>query len=267
MNGVRMYGHPPFDVAVVHGGPGAPGEMAPVARELARTHGVLEPLQAASSLQGQVVELEAALRDRGHLPAAVIGHSWGAMLGFVLAAQRPSLVKKLILVSSGAFDKGYAEGIEGVRLSRLSAEEILAVDALSRTLSDPSAPDKDRALAELGRYMSKADAFDPLPECGDVIRCQYDINRRVWRDVEQLRSSGRLLALGKHIGCPVVAIHGDYDSHPAEGVRAPLSGVLRDFRFILLEKCGHRPWLERAARDRFFCILDQELGRPEQAAP
>lgn len=31
MNNIRVYGEPPYSVAVLHGGPGAPGEMAPVA--------------------------------------------------------------------------------------------------------------------------------------------------------------------------------------------------------------------------------------------
>jgi len=63
------------------------------------------------------------------------------------------------------------------------------------------------------------------------------------------------LELGKKIRCPVIAIHGDYDPHPYEGVKTPLSHILRDFRFILLEHCGHRPWVERAARDRFYKVL------------
>ena len=42
---------------VVHGGPGACGEMAPVARRLASARGVLEPIQTALSLEGQVEEL------------------------------------------------------------------------------------------------------------------------------------------------------------------------------------------------------------------
>jgi pimeloyl-ACP methyl ester carboxylesterase len=58
----------------------------------------------------------------------------------------------------------------------------------------------------------------------------------------------------------VVAIHGDYDPHPTAGVRVPLLAVLINFTFILLEKCGHRPWIERASRDRFYGILEQELG-------
>ena len=57
MKNLRKYGHSPYTVAVVHGGPGAPGEMAPVARELSSITGVLEPLQTKYSLEGQVQEL------------------------------------------------------------------------------------------------------------------------------------------------------------------------------------------------------------------
>lgn len=53
----RRYGKSPFITAVIHGGPGAAGEMAPVARELSRTGGVLEPLQTA-----ETVPLKAGMR-------------------------------------------------------------------------------------------------------------------------------------------------------------------------------------------------------------
>ena len=39
----------------------------------------------------------------------------------------------------------------------------------------------------------------------------------------------------------------------------PLSTVLENFRFIPLAKCGHKPWIERQARDRFFALLEEEL--------
>jgi len=48
MKNFRKYGKPPFRVAVIHGGPGAGGEMAPVVRELASDCGVLEPIQTYS---------------------------------------------------------------------------------------------------------------------------------------------------------------------------------------------------------------------------
>ena len=75
------------------------------------------------------------------------------------------------------------------------------------------------------------------------------------------KSSGgaELLGLAPQIRCPVVAIHGDYDPHPAEGIQSPLSSAVNDFRFILLKNCGHLPWIERQAKDEFFALLRREL--------
>jgi pimeloyl-ACP methyl ester carboxylesterase len=81
----------------------------------------------------------------------------------------------------------------------------------------------------------------------------------VWEEADQLRSCGKLLELGKKIRCQVIAIHGDYDPHPFEGVREPLSRVIKDFRFILLENCGHRPWIEREGKERFYRLLRKEI--------
>ncbi|MGB7054354.1 MAG: alpha/beta fold hydrolase, partial [bacterium] len=111
MESVRKYGKAPYDVAVVHGGPGAPGEMASVARELASEWGVLEPLQTAATLEGQVEELKDILDTHVDRPILLIGYSWGAWLSFIVAARYPSLVKKLILVSSGPFEAKYAVDI------------------------------------------------------------------------------------------------------------------------------------------------------------
>jgi pimeloyl-ACP methyl ester carboxylesterase len=80
------------------------------------------------------------------------------------------------------------------------------------------------------------------------------------RCVQRRRSNGTLLALGTHIQCPVVAVHGDYDPHPAEGVQKPLAALLKDFRFVLLKHCGHTPWLERQARGSFYQVMRRELA-------
>jgi len=57
----------------------------------------------------------------------------------------------------------------------------------------------------------------------------------------------------------VVAIHGDYDPHPAEGVQKPLNDLLKNFCFIMLKGCGHKPWVEREIKEPFFRILKKEL--------
>ena len=83
---------------------------------------------------------------------------------------------------------------------------------------------------------------------------------QVWREADELRSSGELLRLAGRLQCSVVSIHGDYDPHPPDGVRVPLSGILSKFRSYTLDRCGHTPWIERYARDRFFEILEKELS-------
>jgi pimeloyl-ACP methyl ester carboxylesterase len=259
MVNLRKYGNKPFRVAVIHGGPGAPGEMAPVARELSSIMGVLEPLQTATKLEGQVQELKAVLEKNAALPITLIGFSWGALLSYIFTARYPSLVNKLILIGSAPYEGKYALNITQTRLSRLSEAERERALSLMVTLDDPAGADKNTPLARLGELLSRADSYDPLPHDDEILECRYDIYRGVWGQAEQLRSSGKLLELGKRIQCPVVAIHGDYDPHPSAGVVEPLSLTLKDFRFILLEKCGHRPWLERSARDSFYNILKQEL--------
>ena len=259
MKNPRIYGSAPYTVAVIHGGPGAPGEMAPVARELSSFKGVLEPLQTAATLEGQVQELKEVLEEKGDLPVTLIGFSWGAMLSFIFAARYPSSIKKLILIGSGVYEEKYARNIMSTRLSRLNEGEKAEALSLMDTLNDPGIEDKNTFMARFGKLISKADSYDPLPHDSEILECQYDISQSVWGQARELRRSGKLLELGREIHCPVVAIHGDYDPHPPEGVKDPLFSVLQDFRFILLEKCGHCPWIERGARDRFYDILKKEV--------
>jgi len=259
MKNLRKYGDRPFSIAVIHGGPGAAGEMAPVARELSTIRGVLEPLQTAATLEGQVKELKNIMGKNGTLPVTLIGFSWGAWLGFIFTARYNSLVKKLILISSGAYEERYAVDIMKTRLSRLDETERGEVLSLMETLDDPVVTDKDKPLSRLGELLDRADSYEPLPHDHGMPTCRYDIYQGVWAEASKLRSNGRLLKLGERIKCPVIAIHGDYDTHIAEGVKDPLSRILKDFRFILLEKCGHYPWRERNARDKFYSILKNEI--------
>lgn len=262
MDNPRTYGRAPFSVAVIHGGPGAAGEMAPVARELASRRGVIEPLQTAASVAGQVEELKTVLEGNGDLPVTLIGYSWGAWLSLLLAASHPSFVKKLILVSSGPWEEKYVPRLQETRLSRLSEEERAEYQAAIKALSDPAAGNKDSALERLGALAEKTDSFDPVlhgSEEQGLVDAGGDIFHNVWKEAAELRKSGKLLEYAKLVRCPVVAIHGDYDPHPAAGVQEPLSAALQDFRFHLLEHCGHTPWMEKQAREAFYRTLKDEL--------
>jgi len=221
---------------------------------------VLEPLQTAGTVDGQVDELSSVLQRHADLPVVLIGHSWGAWLSFIVAARFSGLVKKLVLVSSGPFEEQYAADISRVRFGRLGAAQKAEVDGIMQAMESPAPQDKDKLLARFSRLISAADAYDMLPHQEELLNCSYDINVRVWDQAAELRSRGELLKYAEKIRCPVVAIHGAYDPHPAAGVQAPLSRVIKDFRFVLLEKCGHTPWLERQAADKFFACLGEETA-------
>jgi pimeloyl-ACP methyl ester carboxylesterase len=269
---LRLHGQPPFSVAVVHGGPGAAGEMSPVARELSKLRGVLEPMQTACTLDGQVEELKELLEENAALPVTLIGFSWGAWLSFILAARYPHLLKELVLVSSGPFQDEYARQILPTRLSRLDETEQNEVKRIIESIEGPTGFCSDQELARLGQILSSSDSFDPIDPVDDPVEkidadvlCQAQIHQTVWKKAELLRRTGELLLFGKRIICPVVAIHGDWDPHPAEGVRVPLSSTLRNFRFILLPDCGHKPWIEKRAKDKFYSILTELIvqGMPK----
>ncbi len=258
MKNLRTYGKPPFKIAVLHGGPGAPGEMRPVAEELSNKVGVLEPLQTSDSINGQIEELRRALEENAVLPITLIGYSWGAWLGYFLAAKYPQLVKKLILVSSGPFKEHYMNGALSLQLSRLTPSEQNKVKKILKLLENDQGDNK--LVQEFGSLTDKADSYDPLPnQQKGEFRFQSEIFEKVWPEAAEIRRSGELLELAKLIKCPVVAIHGDYDPHPAEGVQVPLSATLESFKFILLEYCGHTPWREKQAKDKFYEILQKEL--------
>ena len=256
---LRVYGIKPYSVAVVHGGPGAAGEMAPVAEELSSELGILEPFQSALSIDGQIEELKGLLENAASLPCILVGFSWGAWLSFMCAAYYPELVRKLILIGSGPFEEKYALEIHKTRMSRLETEDKAEVESLLNCLDEPGDREKNKTFARLGEIISRADAYNPIFFEAKGLEYPYELFQSVWTEAEELRRSGMLLNLAKHIRCPVTAIHGDYDPHPAVGVNKPRKAVLKNFQFYLLKNCGHKPWNERQARDEFYSLLRQEL--------
>jgi len=263
MSPVRKWGTGPYSVAVVHGGPGAPGEMVSVARELSSVRGILEPFQTETTLEGQVRELRSVLQDQGMAPVTLIGFSWGAYLSWMVAARYPELVKKLILVGCPPFEDSYAASITKTRLDRLDPENRAKAQELLACLENPAPAGKNdnnnAFLARLGDILARADGYDPMANEDKSFYCQYDVFKGVWSEACELRRKKLLLYMARSITCPVVAIHGDYDPHPADGVNVPLSKEIKDFRFNLLPKCGHRPWIERNAAEEFYKILVKEI--------
>ena len=258
MDSLRIHGLPPYRVALIHGGPGGAGQMAPVARVLAGEMGVLEPHQTARSVLGQVEELAAQLQSAGTPPYRLAGHSWGAWLAFIFTAMHPGLVEKLVLISAGAFDAAYAGHLLRTRQRRLHQHERELMTRIEQTLAARERPPA-WAWQRLLELSVKADSYDCLPEPPESIPPQWDIFLPVWQEAAALRQSGELLAYADLIDVPVVAIHGEDDPHPLAGVQGPLAQVLARFEMRRLPRCGHYPWKERHARTSFFQHLREAL--------
>ncbi|HEY3250278.1 MAG TPA: alpha/beta hydrolase [Ignavibacteria bacterium] len=259
MKNVRLYGNSPYNIAVLHGGPGAAGEMAPVAKSLAAKFGVLEPLQTEKSVYGQIQELHSQINEFGELPITLIGYSWGAWLAYMFASLYPDIVKKLILVSAPAFEEKYSADIFNERLKRLSAAEQEETLKLRELIKDPENINLNNDFERFGELISKADSFDELPDRETVITFNPEVHQLVWSQAHTLRINGKIIEFAALIKCPVVAIHGTHDPHLVDGVKLPLSAALTNFRLVLLEKCGHTPWREKYVRDKFFEVLESEL--------
>ncbi len=256
---VRKYGNPPFKVALLHGGPGAPGYMAPIARKLSDKIGILEPIQSEDSLVGQIDELKEQLQQNSTLPVTLVGSSWGAVLALFLAARESSMVKKLILIGSAVFDSKHSAMIENIRFQRLSPENQARYKSIKKNFQSAPKEQQNSIFKEWGKLFMETDLYDPITTDLEVIEVQAELHKKVWGDFVTLRNKpGYLKNLFSRIKVPVIVIHGDYDPHPIEGIRPFLESCLADPKFIIIPDCGHYPWIEKKAADYFYSILIDE---------
>ena len=265
---VREYGISGPLLVLLHGGPGAPGSMAPVARELADLFRVLEPLQRGSDREPSTVarhvadlhELVAA-RCQGVRPA-LVGHSWGAMLALAYAAAHPGAVAALVLVGCGSFDRTARARMQATRDARM--DEPLR-RRLKRLLEDD--PDPDQRLRRMGDLILPLDSYELITTDLELEPCDARANRETWEDMVRLQEQGVYPAAFGVIEVPVIMLHGAVDPHPGPMIRSSLEPHLRQLEYREWGRCGHYPWLEKAARDGFFLVLRGWLAKHLAEAP
>ncbi|MGM0367634.1 MAG: alpha/beta fold hydrolase [Actinomycetota bacterium] len=250
----NKYNRKPYRIALLHGGPGAPESITPLAKELAKKFSILEPIQSGYTIKAQLKELHELLTEIAELPVILIGWSWGAWLAYIFTSCHPALVRKLILVSCPSFEEKYARQMSRIRLARMDREQKDEFRWLGQALRDPEVANKDKIFARYGELFDRIDSYERLAVKA-IHKGQFRIFESIWQEASNLRRKGRLIEYGKNIKVPVSIIHGDYDPTPYQGVVYPLSGVIGDLTLYILEKCGHTPWEERYAKDAFYRIL------------
>lgn len=83
--------------------------------------------------------------------------------------------------------------------------------------------------------MEIASSCDYQPIENEMIDLDMDIYNSVCQEATKLRDSNDLIDCSDKIDCLVIAIHGDHDPHPIDGVEKPLSGL----KMMRLEKYKH----------------------------
>jgi pimeloyl-ACP methyl ester carboxylesterase len=259
---VREYGTSGPPVVVLHGGPGAPGYMAPVARGLADAFRVFEPFQRGSgdeplTVARHVADLHEWVEGccEGARPA-LVGHSWGAMLALAYAAAHPGCAAALVLVGCGTFDLAARDRLRTIRQERMD-------DDLRRRMArlPEEFPDPDERLRVLGDLTQSLDSYDLVSTEGEKGACDMRAHQETWEDMVRLQAEGVYPAAFSAIKAPVLMLHGAVDPHPGPMIRASLEPHLPQLEYLEWERCGHYPWLERAVREEFFAVLHSWLAR------
>jgi pimeloyl-ACP methyl ester carboxylesterase len=151
---------------------------------------------------------------------ALVGHSWGAMLALIFAAEVPERVGPVAIICPGTFD-----GAARARFHRL--RETQPYDFLP--LADEKKYDDEH-------YDARA-------------------NHETWDDYLRLEHAGVYPRRFAAIRSPVIMLHGAVDPHPGLLIRDSLVVHLPRLEYVEWARCGHEPWRETFARDDFYATL------------
>jgi proline iminopeptidase len=269
---VEVRGEGPAAV-LLHGGPGicdylSGSVMGPW---LARGHTVIGYDQrgcrrSASSgpftVEANLADLEAIRRHLNVEQVDLIGHSWGGLLGLFYAAAFPERVVGLTLIGAIGPHRGWEQAFQDTvdrrhsdaqrrRLARIDAEI-----ARRRDRTEREELYRRRFNVALPSYMAPAHRDTPM----EIESYSRRVNLETMADVHRSRyaDSSWESGLAKLAG-PITMIHGRQDPVPWSVVE-DIQQLLPQARAILLEDCGHFPWLE--VPDRCAAALGEALGGP-----
>lgn len=170
-----------------------------------------------ASIAGRVAALAEDLR-----PTVILGHSTGGAIALRLALDRPDLVERLVLISTGAAMSGHGD-VDRI-IERLEAGEGAAVASavVERSFGSPVA---EPMLSHLMSYATTA----PVSAAVEVLRSQRDTD---------------FTPTLSHITCPTLIVHGKHDRARTLAHAEALSAGLKDATLRVVD-AGHSPMFER----------------------
>ena len=262
---VRRYGKAGPLVLVLHGGPAAVGDVAPIAKGISKSFCAVEPWQRGSgsvplTVARHIADLHELAADVGEdSPLAIVGHSWGAMLALCYAAEYPSKAGPIVLVGCGTFDQAARNRMQATIEERMDDGLRDHVRRMSTEVADPA--DRFIRTFKLTRHLFDSDPINPYPDKEESEPFDIQAHQETWSDMVKLQDDGIYPNAFAAIESPVLMLHGQYDPHPGKMIRDSLLRHLPQLEYHEWERCGHSPWIEKSTREEFFSVICEWLTR------
>lgn len=260
-------------VVMVHGGPGGPDYLAPVADiidDLCLVHRYDQRGTGGSAWEGEhtiarhIQDLVSLLDAWGHDRAVLMGHSFGTDMASHFLLAHPERVAGLIHLA-GPFLEPWREADRAAQRARRSDEQQARLDELDAIESRTDAEETEYlALSWFTDHADRDRAWDwALASARTQRPINYTMNT-------QLNSAKKVDPLEAHVDdlrehMPpggAVIIGGAGDTRPADALRR--LGTQLGCEVIIIPGAGHDPWLE--APDQFGAALRAAVQRQTKTA-
>ncbi|MDT0318621.1 alpha/beta fold hydrolase [Streptomyces millisiae] len=261
---------PSWPVVLLHGGPGLWDYLGPVARLLddgTVVHRFDQRGCGRSDASDDqrvarlVADLEALRRHWGYERWAVVGHSFGALLGLHYAWTHPDRVASLVHLSGTGLGD-WRTPYRAERLRRMTERQVARLAELEAEPHRSAVREREfRTLAWFTDHADRERAWAWAAEDAAAPHAvNWTANRRLaaetdaWPE-EAVRDGCR------RVTAPVTVVHGTGDPRPIT-TAAALAAALPHGRLHALRDAGHHPWRERPTELR--AILRAALATNRQ---
>jgi len=268
-------------IVMLHGGPGFYGYMHTLG-ELLPTHHQVTCFAQRGSLANpkpyDQLTLEAIFDDIDEVLSALptdqtvvlVGHSWGANLALLYAANTRKAINRIVLFGPAPLTPENAALFETKLSSRFSERDSTRSQELEESLKaafeanrfdaafDKAANERLNLMVPYYHYDQDAGAsLAPLQiDFRSFLACQGSL----WGRIE----SGLVESELKTISQPVLHLHGEQDPIPHRETARYLQEHLPNVSSKTFAKCGHFPWLEPSSRElaiaELVAFVDSEVN-------
>ena len=256
-------------ILIINGGPGMNSNgFAALAKALGKDYRAIIYDQRGTGksilpqLSDQNISIELMLLDIEYLRKQlnieswyVLGHSFGGMIAGAYAAKFPKAIKGIIFSSSGGLDMELFS-ILNIN-SKLTTSQQDSLNYWSQKLAQGDTT--YHAKYNRGRFLAPAYLYDKqyVPTIAHrLTQLNSRVNQLVFQDMQKINFNQKQ-SLQK-FEKPVLILQGKNDIIP-EVIARRTAEVLPQSEIVLIEKCGHYPWLENP--EVYFEAIGAFVGR------